>query len=124
MASDPSESPECTYWDNSGCEGTPFCPPRCPRFVDEAGVSMLVRRPDGAGFDTLVQIYRELDSVHRTLGLPPRDSNRFRTLLRILTEESWNLVALDGHTVVGHVGVSPATASDPEFVIFLLDVLC
>ncbi|MEF8775890.1 MAG: acetate--CoA ligase family protein [Haloarculaceae archaeon] len=51
-------------WWPSACEGTPACPPRCPRYVDETGTALLVEPRDppvGAG----------------TEGLAPPEADRF-----------------------------------------------
>ncbi|WP_089650047.1 GNAT family N-acetyltransferase [Halobacterium hubeiense] len=115
------ERPKCTSWDNSNCEGTPLCPPRCPRFVDKNGVPILVRRSEAEDFEDIVEMYQKLDSTSRAMGLPPNGEDALRGWLRALTDNGWSMVAFEDDMVVGHVGVSPATTSDPEFVIFVLD---
>lgn len=121
MDSGTSKRTKCTYWDNSKCKGTSLCPPRCPRFVDKDGVPILVRRSEAEDFEAIVEMYQKLDPASRTMGLPPNDENVLRSWLRTLTDKGWNMVALDDEMVIGHVGVSPATTSDPEFVVFVLD---
>ncbi|QCC46398.1 GNAT family N-acetyltransferase [Halobellus limi] len=111
----------CTYWDPSECTGTPFCPPRCPRFVDGEETPLLVRRYEESEFDAVVRMYEDLDPENRTMGLPPANRDRLEEWLTKLTENGWNLVAVDDDRVVGHVGVVPAATEDPQFVIFVHD---
>ncbi|MFD1598555.1 GNAT family N-acetyltransferase [Halobellus rarus] len=111
----------CTYWDPSECTGTPFCPPRCPRFIDGEETPLLVRRYEDREFDAVVRMYEDLDPANRTMGLPPANRDRLEQWLTRLTENGWNLVAVDDDRVVGHVGVVPATTEDPQFVIFVHD---
>ena len=55
------------------------------------------------------------------MGLPPANRDRLEQWLTKLTENGWNLVAVDDDRVVGHVGVVPASTEDPQFVIFVHD---
>lgn len=122
---DPTETADtgarCGFWDNSACTGTPHCPPRCPRFVDTAGVPLLVRPYEDRDFDSLVDMYERLDPSSSTMGVPPHDRDGIVQWLDGLIDGGWNLLACDGDRVVGHVGVTPAQAPDPEFVIFVDD---
>jgi GNAT superfamily N-acetyltransferase len=111
----------CSSWDNSGCEGTPYCPPRCPRFVDGEEVPLVVAPYEDDDFEALVEMYDTLDSDNRTVGVPPIGRANVEDWLAALTADGWNLVARDGDRVAGHVGVAPADAADPEFVIFVHD---
>lgn len=106
-------------WDNGSCEGTPLCPPRCPRFTDREGCPMLVRPSEPADFDPLVEMYEDLDGHSRAMGLPPATTPKLEAWLERLFENGWNLLALDGDRVAGHVAVIPAESADPEFVIFV-----
>lgn len=108
----------CDAWDNSDCEGTPLCPPRCPRFTDREGVPLLVRPYRSEDRDELVSMYDEMDAYSRTMGLPPATVPQIGNWLDRLAENGWNLVATDDR-VVGHVAVVPADADDPTFVIFV-----
>ncbi len=108
----------CNVWDNSDCEGTPLCPPRCPRFTDSEGVPLLIRPYRDEDRESLVTMYDEIDSYSRTMGLPPTTVPQIEDWLDKLADDGWNLVAVDDE-VVGHVGVAPADATDPKFVIFV-----
>ena len=113
---------ECRYWNPSECTGTPLCPPRCPRIVDGEGMPLLVRRYEADDFEMITRMYEDLDSTSRTMGLPPESRKRLEEWLHNLTENGWNLVAVDDDgQIVGHVGVVPATTEDPQFVIFVHD---
>lgn len=114
-----STTQACRRWDNSECEGTPYCPPRCPRFVDKNGTPLLVRPYQADDFDALVTMYDELDSYSRTMGLPPATRPQIRNWLTTLVDRGWNLVVRDDQRVVGHVATTPSTSSTPEFVIFV-----
>lgn len=115
---EPDTDVACT-WDNGSCEGTPLCPPRCPRFTDREEQPMLVRPYESTAFDALVGMYADLDGHSRAMGLPPATVPKIETWLERLIESGWNLLALDGDRVVGHVAVVPAESADPEFVIFV-----
>lgn len=111
----------CNGWDNSACVGTPSCPPRCPRYVDQAGTAYVIRPYEPADRLPLVAMYESLDSTSRTMGLPPSSRAAIEDWLDGLVDRGWNLVAREGERVVGHVGVAPAGAADPQFVIFVHD---
>ncbi|MEF8778216.1 MAG: GNAT family N-acetyltransferase [Natronomonas sp.] len=52
-------------------------------------------------------------------GLPPQTREKIVAWLKTMTERGWNLIARADDNVIGHVGVMPATAAEPEFVIFV-----
>lgn len=110
----------CSFWDNAACTGTPYCPPRCPRFVDREEVPLVIS-PYEDDFEALVAMYEDIDGDNRTVGLPPLGRENIAEWLDSLTADGWNLLARDGDRVVGHVGVAPADAEDPQFVIFVHD---
>ncbi|WP_121823117.1 GNAT family N-acetyltransferase [Halostella salina] len=109
----------CSAWDNTECQGTPYCPPRCPRFTDGEGVPLVVRPFRDSDRDAAVAMYDDIDSYSRTMGLPPATMPQIESWLDRLRENGWNLVALDGDRVVGHVAVVPADRPDPKFVVFI-----
>ncbi len=111
----------CTGWDNGECTGTPYCPPRCPRFRDREAVPGLVRPQRPADVDALVEMYLGLDPSDRTMGLPPATETELRRWLGRFTEDGWSLVAEMGSTVVGHTGVTPGEAAAPHLVVFVAD---
>lgn len=119
MTTAPGEA--CSRWDNSGCVGTPYCPPRCPRYVDQEGTAYVIRPYEPADRDPLVDMYDTIESVSRTMGLPPSSRPAIEDWLDGLVDRGWNLIAREGDRMVGHVGVAPATADDPQFVIFVHD---
>lgn len=114
-----ASSDGCAVWDNAECEGTPLCPPRCPRYFDRTDSPLLVRPLREADLHPLVEMYETVEST--TLGLPPVTRERTEQWLENLRENGWNLVARDGGRVVGHVGVAPADATAPAFVVFVHD---
>ncbi|MFC6763762.1 hypothetical protein [Natrinema soli] len=69
----------CTVWDNSECEGTPYCLPRCPRFEGKDGAPLLVRPYESDDRDALVSMYGDLDQYSRPMGLRRRRSRRSTT---------------------------------------------
>lgn len=109
----------CDGWDNSSCVGTSYCPPRCPRYVDRTGTAYVIRPFQAGDFAALVAMYESLDPSLRTMGLPPAGRGTLEWWLTGLTEDGWNLVAVRDDEVVGHIGVAPADADEPEFVIFV-----
>ncbi|WP_262177492.1 GNAT family N-acetyltransferase [Haloarcula laminariae] len=111
----------CDGWDNSECEGTPYCPPRCPRFTDRESTMRLVRPYQRADLDALVEMYLELDPGDRTMGLPPVTEDGLRQWLGRFTDDGWSLVAKTGDTVVGHTGVTPEDAAAPHLIVFVAD---
>lgn len=113
------ETESCTSWDNSACEGTRFCPPRCPRVTDDDGTPLLVRPYQPSDFDSLVAMYEAFDGSATTMGLPPFARPRIREWISKLTDDGWNLVAAIGDRIVGHVAVTPVDAVEPKFVVFV-----
>lgn len=111
----------CDGWDSSRCEGTPFCPPRCPRFSDRESATGLVRPSRPTDVDALVEMYLDLGPADRTLGLPPATESGLRRWLSRFTDDGWGLIAEAGTTVVGHAGVTPGDATAPHLVIFVAD---
>jgi len=109
----------CTGWDNSTCEGTEYCPPRCPRFVDKEGVPRIARRFESADFEAIVDMYDNLDSFSRTRGIPPATRPKIEQWISSLVEKGWNLVIEGDDRIIGHAAAVPASASAPELVIFL-----
>lgn len=113
------EGTACTGWDNSSCEGTEHCPPRCPRFVDTEGVPRIARRYESGDFDAVVDMYDDLDRFSRTQGIPPATRPAIERWLSSLVEKGWNLVVEDDSRIIGHAAAVPASVPVPELVIFL-----
>lgn len=115
-----SERVACNAWDNSECQGMPYCPPRCPRFVDEEGILLLARpyrETDVAALEAMYDIVARQGRT--TMGLPPeRPDHRWRWLDGFTANES-NLAALDDDSVVGHVAVAPLAAKEPDLMVFV-----
>jgi len=68
----------CGGWRVDDCEGTPFCPPRCPRFVGKCGTAYLIQPiPDTGDLpESLVEMYVDYPREHRSMGLPPTTERR------------------------------------------------
>ncbi|NUB93790.1 GNAT family N-acetyltransferase [Haloterrigena sp. SYSU A121-1] len=109
----------CTAWDNSECQGTPYCPPRCPRFEGKDDTLFLARPYESDDRDALVSMYADLDQYSRSMGLPPATVPKIEDWLGRLHSNGWSLIALDGNRAIGHVAVVPADSSEPEFLIFV-----
>lgn len=109
----------CRGWDNGECEGTPYCPPRCPRYVDGDGDAYVLRPYRPSDRSSLVDMYLQMDTDSRTLGLPPVTERRIQDWLDGLTRDGWSLVANRDDRIVGHVGVTPASESEPHLVVFV-----
>lgn len=107
----------CSGWDNSECEGTDHCPPRCPQYIDDVGDAVLIEPYDAPIDESLLAMYDAVEAT--TMALPPDDPDEREQWLRRLTRMGWNLVAIRDGEIVGHVAVVPADASEPEFVIFV-----
>lgn len=114
-----SEGLKCSPWDNSDCAGTSYCPPRCPRFTDKEEKALIVRPYRFEDFETLVDMYEDLDSYSRTMGLPPASRPQIENWLVNLMDRGWGLVALRADRIAGHVAATPETSSTPEIVIFV-----
>lgn len=111
----------CEWWDNGRCTGTPYCPPRCPRFVDTRETPLLVLPYTDKDFDALMDMYERLDPTSRSRGIPPVDRPRIEAWLAPLLARGWHLLAIDGDRVCGHVGAVPAESDTPEGLIFVDD---
>ncbi|AGB36598.1 GNAT family N-acetyltransferase [Natronococcus occultus] len=120
-SSDSQATGVCTAWDNSECRGTPYCPPRCPRFESKTGAALLVRSYEAGDFDPLVRMYDEFDQYSRSMGLPPNGVSKIESWLDQLTSTGWNLVAFDGDRAIGHVAVVPSESVDHrwKFLIYV-----
>lgn len=106
-------------WDNTACRGNRHCPPRCPRFFDDAGVPIVIRPFRDDDFGPLMSMYRAIDTDDWTMGLPPTTASATEAWLETLTSEGWNLVAVAPDGVVGHVGIAPADVDEPQLVVFI-----
>jgi len=111
----------CEGWDSSQCVGTPYCPPRCPRFTDRESAAALVQPHQSTDVDALIEMYLDLDPADRTMGLPPATKTELRQWLRRFTDDGWSLIAKLDSTVVGHAGVTPGDAAVPHLVVFVAD---
>ncbi|WP_161972956.1 GNAT family N-acetyltransferase [Halostella pelagica] len=109
----------CNGWDNTDCEGTPYCPPRCPRFEDEEGRQLLVRPYRSDDRQALLKLYDSVDEHDPEVNLPVSAVTRTETWIDRTTTEGWNLVVLDGDQVIGHAAVTPANSADPNVLIFV-----
>ena len=109
----------CDGWDYTGCEGTKYCPPRCPRFIDGDDTAVLIEPYGSDHRDALVEMYEGIDADSRTLGLPPDSRERIEDWLAHLTSTGWNLVALAGDDVIGHIAAAPLDDEEPHIVVFV-----
>jgi GNAT superfamily N-acetyltransferase len=116
---DESAAEACSVWDAGRCTGTPYCPPRCPRFVDKYGNGLLVRPFEASDREALGAMYRDYAPEHRSMGLPPVTPRRIDEWLDRLLERGRNFVARDGDDVVGHAAYAPASGAEPEFVVYV-----
>ncbi|QAU11816.1 GNAT family N-acetyltransferase [Halorubrum sp. BOL3-1] len=109
----------CDGWDGSECEGTPHCPPRCPRFVDEEGTRWTVRPAVDADEPFLVEMYERFDRADRAQGLPPVSRSRCVEWVRSMLTEGSDVVAERGGEVFGHAMYTPTDAAVPELAVFV-----
>lgn len=118
-APDRSSEPESKPWDHTDCEGSIHCPPRCPRFVDKTGTTLLVRPYGPDDYDALVAMYGKFDPTQRAQGLPPQTPARLESWLEIVLEEGTHLVAGLGGRIVGHAFYTPVDHEEPELAVFV-----
>lgn len=109
----------CNGWQHSDCEGTPYCPPRCPRFFDTEGTPTVVRPFRDQDRSDLVSMYDELENPGRSQGIPPRERDAIAEWIDGLTDRGLNLVCLVDKRVVGHIAAVPASSPTPELSIFV-----
>ncbi|WP_435079664.1 GNAT family N-acetyltransferase [Halococcus sp. AFM35] len=109
----------CNAWDYTDCKGTEYCPPRCPRFFDTEGTALLIKPYEPDHWKVLVEMYEDIDTYSRTLGLPPSSSERIKEWLAHLTSNGWNLVAVDCDDIIGHIAAAPLDGDEPGFVVFV-----
>ncbi|ELZ80840.1 N-acetyltransferase GCN5 [Haloferax larsenii JCM 13917] len=110
---------DTALWDPSQCVGTPYCPPRCPRFVDKHGIGLVVRTYVSDDWERLREMYLSYGTEHRSLGLPPTGAARIDEWLEGLVERGRNYVAVDGKEVVGHATYAPRDDPEPELAVFV-----
>ncbi len=120
MTPDASETgASCSAWDNSRCEGTAYCQPRCPRVFDDDGRAYVVRPVADGDREPLLDMYDAMDLASTTLGLPPRTRERTERWLDGLAGDGLDLLAISGDRVLGHVAAAPVSADDRELVVFV-----
>ncbi|KAB1192983.1 GNAT family N-acetyltransferase [Haloferax sp. MBLA0076] len=108
-----------TFWDPSDCTGTPYCPPRCPRFVDKFGEGLVIRPYEEHDWDALNEMYRDYAREHRSMGLPPVGDVYIADWLTGLVDHGRNFVAVDGDRIVGHITYVPREGPEPELAVFV-----
>lgn len=109
----------CDGWNSSGCTGTKYCPPRCPRFVDKQGDSWTLRPAREDDLDRLMELYDAFSPADRTLGLPPAVDHRLRSWIETLLSEGHNIVAEGSDRLGGHVVYTPVDDDRPELAVFV-----
>ncbi|MDB2259872.1 GNAT family N-acetyltransferase [Halorubrum ezzemoulense] len=118
MTSD-TASAACDGWDGSECEGTPHCPPRCPRFVDKEGARWTIRPASDADEPFLAEMYERFGRPHRAQGLPPVSRRRRVDWIRSMLSEGNNVVAERDGELFGHAMYTPTDADTPELAVFV-----
>lgn len=109
----------CNAWDYTDCEGTEYCPPRCPRVFDKDRKPLLIEPYQSTYRTALSAMYEDLDAHSETLGLPPTTTEQREQWLDHLIGAGLNLVALDDGNVVGHVAAVPAEEDESQLVVFV-----
>ncbi|MDB2237328.1 GNAT family N-acetyltransferase [Halorubrum ezzemoulense] len=112
-------SAACDGWDGSECEGTPHCPPRCPRFVDKEGARWTIRPASDADEPFLAEMYERFGRPHRAQGLPPVSRRRRVDWIRSMLSEGNNVVAERDGELFGHAMYTPTDADTPELAVFV-----
>jgi len=112
-------SAACDGWDGSECEGTPHCPPRCPRFVDKEGARWTIRPATDADEPFLAEMYERFGRPHRAQGLPPVSRRRRVDWIRSMLSEGNNVVAERDGELFGHAMYTPTDADTPELAVFV-----
>ncbi|ELZ51937.1 GCN5-related N-acetyltransferase [Halorubrum distributum JCM 9100] len=112
-------SAACDGWDGSECEGTPHCPPRCPRFVDKEGARWTIRPATDADEPFLAEMYEDFGRPHRAQGLPPVSRRRRVDWIQSMLSEGNNVVAERNGELFGHAMYTPTDADTPELAVFV-----
>ncbi|MDB2224796.1 GNAT family N-acetyltransferase [Halorubrum ezzemoulense] len=112
-------SAACDGWDGSECEGTPHCPPRCPRFVDKEGARWTIRPATDADEPFLAEMYERFGRPYRAQGLPPVSRRRRVDWIRSMLSEGNNVVAERDGELFGHAMYTPTDADTPELAVFV-----
>mgnify|MGYP000542534981 FL=1 len=112
---------ECSGWDSADCEGTPLCPPRCPRFVDGTGTPVLFRPfEEVPGLRDGLEALYDCEAARGAISYPPYATPRaIAEWLDGLLERGWSVVAIEDGRPVGHAVLTPADATAPEFGVFV-----
>ncbi|WP_280535368.1 GNAT family N-acetyltransferase [Halopenitus sp. POP-27] len=116
---DDSGATACSYWAPDDCEGTPHCPPRCPRFVDKHGTPWTIREATESDRNGLREMYGTFTSAERAQGLPPVNDRQIETWLDRLFDRGLNVVAVGPDGIAGHAVYTPTYVADPELAVFV-----
>ena len=114
----PAPDPDAR-WTPAECEGSPHCPPRCPRFVDDDGDAWTIRPYESGDRDALLATYRDFDPDRPAQGLPPADEDRIESWLDYLLEEGCNFVARRDEELAGHAAYVATDDPEPELAVFV-----
>lgn len=114
-----ADTPTCEAWAPDECEGTPHCPPRCPRFVDRIGDTWTVEPAGAADRNALAAMYRDFAPGERAQGVPPVGDDRITSWLDGLLADGCNFAARSGDRVVGHAAYVASDDPEPELAVFV-----
>jgi L-amino acid N-acyltransferase YncA len=109
----------CDGWDGSECEGTPHCPPRCPRFVDKEGARWTIRPALDEDEPFLAEMYEGFGRAQRAQGLPPVSRRRRADWVRKMVRGGHSVVAERNGELYGHAMYAPTDSSTPELAVFV-----
>ncbi len=109
----------CSYWNPESCEGSPHCPPRCPRFLDKLGEPTLISPFTSRYYEDLVAMYLRYDSENRSMGLPPARRELIEAWLDALLDRGVHFVARQAGQLVGHGAYVRSATSEPKVLVFV-----
>jgi len=96
--------------------------PRPPRTVtDREGRDVELLSADATDRESVLEMYLSFDPADRAQGIPPaREAAIDDWLDTILGDETYNVVAVNEHSVVGHATLVPDRHGEHELAIFVL----
>jgi len=99
------------------CTASPYCPLRCPRFVDKGCDKWVICTAREHDLDRLLRFYGGFGPIDRSMGILPATDQRRWSWIETLLAEGHNIIAKGDDWLVGHVAYTPAEDDRPGLAV-------